>query len=153
MPRLVRILTTASLLGPLVVVALAGCDDHHESARRTWTPADHSQPPDRQLDPSRMPARPAAEVEGDPVERAAAALFVIKCASCHGRDGRGGGPELPPGASPPDFTDAAWQAGIEDETIAVVIRGGGTLMPAFGEEIPPAGIEALIGHLRRLGAP
>ena len=137
----------------LTALTLSACKDEASSARRTWTPADHAQPPGREVDPSRIPGSAAAPgaSEGDPIERAAAALYLMRCASCHGRDGQGGGPELPPGATPPSFADPAWQEGIADEAIVAVIRDGRNLMPAFAQEIAPEGIQALVAHLRRLG--
>lgn len=153
MPAAVRTLPIRLLFCLSIAWAPLGCREEASSARRTWTPADHSQPPQRRFDQGGPPqAAPEAPAEGeDPVARAAATLYMLRCASCHGREGRGGGPDLPPGAQPPDFTATAWQEGIADEAIAVVIRGGRNMMPAFAEEIPPAGIEALVGHLRRLG--
>lgn len=64
---------------------------------------------------------------GDPaLVRAAAELFVRRCATCHGERGRGDGAAgrgLFPG--PRDFTDAAWQASVDDARLRAVIVGGG----------------------------
>lgn len=60
-----------------------------------------------------------------PAER----LYADRCASCHGRTGRGDGPatvEL--WAQPPNFQDAKWQQSVGDERIEeVIVRGGEAL--------------------------
>lgn len=71
------------------------------------------------------------------------------CASCHGREGLGNGPSAPGVLA--NFQDPEWQRSRSDADIASVIRLGRGMMPAFGEQIVPAGIEALVGHVRRLG--
>ncbi len=63
--------------------------------------------------------------------------------------GHGDGPQA---VGPlPDLADSGWQEGITDEAIADVIRNGRPPMPAFGETIVPAGIDALVVHVRSLG--
>ncbi len=61
----------------------------------------------------------------DPAKEAHA-LYQSRCATCHGRDGRGDGPAsgmLNP--KPRSFADATWQAGITDQAIDdIVLRGG-----------------------------
>jgi mono/diheme cytochrome c family protein len=64
---------------------------------------------------------------GDPVlVRAAEDIFARRCATCHGERGRGDGPAgrglFPP---PRDFTDAAWQASVDDARLRRVIVEGG----------------------------
>jgi mono/diheme cytochrome c family protein len=59
------------------------------------------------------------------------------CAACHGRDGRGLGPDVATarlrGALPRDFTDAAWQRARTDGELFWVLRNGvpGTAMASF----------------------
>lgn len=53
----------------------------------------------------------------------------------------------------PDFSDRAWQAGVSDDNVRDVIRLGRNLMPPFGDRIQAPGIDALVGHIRRLAAP
>ena len=50
----------------------------------------------------------------------------------------------------PDFTSAALQDKRSDGDLFQVIDKGRNMMPAFGQEITPQGIEALIGHVRSL---
>ena len=56
------------------------------------------------------------------------ALYAAKCATCHGKDGRG----IPNWRSKgqPDFTDAKWQKSRTDAQIADVTKNGkGKYMP------------------------
>lgn len=125
---------------------LVGCDDGREL--REWTPEDHGQPEQAQTDPSRIPGN---QPTGTPAERAAAALWIMQCARCHGRGGRGDGPERPPGVEMADFTSAEFQQTRSDgEIAAVIVRGQGE-MPDFGEDLPAQAITALVGHIRRFG--
>jgi mono/diheme cytochrome c family protein len=134
----------------LLTVACGGNDDR---PIREWTPDDHGRPDPGTIDRSRVPQgeEPEEEPDGDPAMRAAAALYRVSCASCHGPTGRGDGPARPPGAQLPDFASAEWQAGVTDERMAESIRLGQGLMPPFGDRIRPQGIEALVRHIRVLG--
>src|SRR5262245_31673309 len=53
-------------------------------------------------------------------------IFVSQCASCHGRDGRGGG-------GGPDLTTGRFKRASSDEGIFQIINKGipGTTMPGF----------------------
>lgn len=130
-----------------VGTALVACGQDKPADVRVWRPEDHAQP--AEVDPGRVPSEVPADQPADPA-RAAQALWKIACAGCHGLDGRGGGPSLPPGANVPNFADAAWQQSRTDAVIADVIRNGRNLMPAFGEQVTPDGINALVTHIRSL---
>ena len=72
-----------------------------------------------------------------------ATVFVENCASCHGPEGEGGaGPALAGGAVVEAFPDAADQ-------VELVTNGRGG-MPAFGEDLSPEEIEAVVEHTRGL---
>lgn len=130
-----------------VLLAVACSEAPAAGDLRQWRPEDHGQP--EEVDPARVPAEAPAAQPADPA-RAALALWKVACAGCHGVDGRGAGASLPPGASVPNFADAAWQAERTDAAIAEVIRGGRNLMPAFGAQITEDGIAALVAHIRSL---
>ncbi len=75
----------------------------------------------------------------------AARIFSSKCASCHAPDGKGsiGGT--------PNFQDAGWQSSRSDASLTASIRDGkGNLMPAWGKELTPAQIAALVKHIRAM---
>jgi mono/diheme cytochrome c family protein len=146
------VLRTVALLSAV----LSGCGD--EPPQREWQPSDHGHPPEAQVDPSRVPGQGRGAAGDDRVDpeatrvRAAAALWRVSCAGCHGPGGSGGGPELPPGAQVPDMTATDWQRGRTDGELASAIRDGRGLMPAFGDRINPTGVLALVAHIRTLGA-
>jgi Cytochrome C oxidase, cbb3-type, subunit III len=83
------------------------------------------------------------------------AIYAANCAACHGANGRGRtvaevGFDLPL----PNFTDCDFATREPDSDWAAIIHRGGparafdTIMPAFGEALSDAEIEALIGKLR-----
>jgi len=127
----------------------AGCS-RRVTPTRDWQPSDHGQP--AAPDPQRMPqAAEEAPEQGGP-ERAADALFNMSCASCHGRDGRGQGPQRPPGAQIPDFSDPAFQSARNDVQLRTLIRDGRGLMPGFGKQLNEQGLDALVARVRRFAA-
>lgn len=129
-------------------VMLLACDSR-VTPQREWRPEDHGQP--AEIDPARVPQTPAPNEEGG-VERAAAALWNVSCASCHGRDGRGQGPGKPPVAQIPDFTSADFQKQRTDADLATVIQNGRGMMPGFGKQLNEQGLAALVKHVRAFGA-
>jgi mono/diheme cytochrome c family protein len=138
-PRQIALCGAVSLL----VVLAAACGQ--KKTRTEWRPEDH-QPP-----PAEVPeGQGAAEESGDATARAAAALWSMRCAQCHGEHGHGDGSGKPPGVALPDFASAAFQDKRSDSELYQVIDKGRNMMPAFGQEITRAGIEALIGHVRSL---
>jgi mono/diheme cytochrome c family protein len=122
-----------------------------ETPTREWTPEDHGYPVRNDL-PTTQQAPPAEDDE-EPSVRAARALWTVSCAGCHGRGGRGDGSSKPPGAQVADLTRSEWQSSRTDAQIAQVIRDGKGMMPAFGDKIVAAGIDALVAHVRSFAAP
>jgi cbb3-type cytochrome c oxidase subunit III len=81
---------------------------------------------------------------------AGAAVFKSKCATCHGKDGRGKTFKAKFNGAR-NLTDAAWQERVTDERIFNSITNGrGSKMPAFGDKLSVAEIEALVAHVRGL---
>jgi mono/diheme cytochrome c family protein len=86
-------------------------------------------------------------------------VFLNRCTSCHGMDGRGDGPgsaKLNP--KPRNFHDKAWQASVTDTHIEKVIVYGGAAVgkspqmaanPDFAGQ--PAVVTALRQYIRQLG--
>jgi len=72
-----------------------------------------------------------------------------KCASCHGPDGNA---NVPAGKAlkARDFHSPEVQ-GETDEVIAAVITNGKNKMPAYGKQLKPAEIAALVAYSRALG--
>lgn len=144
-PAPVRSATSALTLATLLFAG--GCGDEDRELRE-WRAEDHVQP----AQPA--PDQTTGEVEEPPPEvvaRAAAALYGARCASCHGVEGRGDGPEAPGGGDMPDFSSAQYHDTRSDEDLARAITMGSGLMPAFGSQINQRGVAALVDHVRTLG--
>ena len=119
----------------LWVCLLVGCSPGPEPLRE-WTPSDHAQPPNGQIDPHRVPGDTRATVSvGD-------LLWQKQCARCHGLDGRGG-PD-----APVNFANAQWQDEASDAAIARIIAAGKPPMPAFGNLLTESQLVALVEHVR-----
>ena len=121
-------------------VVLSSCGQ--EPPTETWAPTDHQ-----------VPAAIAETPEAETAQGSSgAALFAVHCASCHGQDGLGNGPGLPPMAPPVvSFATAAFQDSRTDGAIVdTVTNGRGGFMPAFGSRLSAEGIRAVVGHLRTL---
>ena len=73
----------------------------------------------------------------------AAALYTKYCAKCHLEDGK-----RLESLSPPNFTDAKWQATRTNTALAKSIREGKETMPPFKDTLSAAQINALIRHVR-----
>ena len=88
-------------------------------------------------------AHEGIEVPGD-----AKTTFDDKCASCHGKDGRG---KTFKGklSHARDFTDAAWQNDVTDERLFNSITNGRGKMPAFKKKLSEAQIDELVAYVRR----
>src|SRR4029453_3814287 len=85
------------------------------------------------------------------------AVYLDRCSTCHGVNGRGDGPggrALAP--RPRDFGDRAWQDATSDERIRFVIRNGGEAaglsrsMAAHGD-LTEKELAELLGFIRGVG--
>lgn len=90
----------------------------------------------------------------------AAALFAQHCSACHGAEGAGDGP-VGPTLTPPaaDLTASTFQSARSDDQLAAAIAEGGVavgkspLMPAFGAQLGPDEVTALVEWIRARQAP
>ena len=94
----------------------------------------------------------AAEATGEEVYREA-------CRTCHGPDGRGSPRAVVGFDTPlPDFTDCAFASAEADADWRAVVHEGGPIrglsrrMPAFGDALSEAHIDAAIGYVRHFCA-
>ena len=104
---------------------------------------------------------PEPELTGEPLRAQAQALWLARCATCHGATGRGDGPtgrSLEP--RPRDFQDAAWQARVDDVRLRRVIVEGGAAFGLSAEMAAnvdladrPAMVGALVEIVRGLADP
>src|SRR6058998_2931693 len=88
-------------------------------------------------------ARAGIGVPGD-----AKTTFDSKCASCHGKDGRG---KTIKGkfTHARDMTDGPWQNDVSDERLFNSISNGRNKMPSFKKKLSEAQIEELVTYVRR----
>lgn len=101
--------TGASLV--LVLLGLAGCGAESKPA-----------PAAAPVATAKSPAPQAASAPAKLAEE----IFVSRCVTCHGPQGKGDGPGslglVPP---PRNLSDAAWQATVTDEYLEKIIAYGG----------------------------
>ena len=98
------------------------------------------------MDAWKQVAVPEKLVEGrSPLElRGALVLQAKQCRNCHALDGSGG-------KRGPDLGDVATRL-TEDQLIRQVLQGGGN-MPAYGKNLSPPEVAALVAFLRTLRPP
>ncbi len=75
-------------------------------------------------------------------------LFDSTCATCHGRDGRGGVPPMEGRPAPRNFCDAAFHESRTDAELKQAIRGGKGTMPPFGALFDDEQLTLLVAYIR-----
>ena len=102
---------------------------------------------------------PTAVAPAGPGPSDGEAIYRSACLTCHGRDGRGSPRTVVGFATPlPDFTDCAFaSAEAEIDWFSVVheggpVRGLARHMPAFGDALSDADIDAVVTYVRRFCA-
>ena len=101
----------------------------------------------------------AAPAFAEAPNKKVARLWSAKCSACHGVDGRGQ-TETGRNLKLPDFTTAAWQAKTTDDFIrnrvtkgiSEVRDGVKKEMPAFGDELTPEHLDAIVALVRKLSS-
>lgn len=87
-----------------------------------------------------------------------AELYRTSCAACHGRDGKGPPPERKLTVPTPDLTDCSFASREPDADWFAVMHQGGPVrafdssMPAFGESLSEAEMNAILAHVRTMCA-
>ena len=86
--------------------------------------------------------------------------YETYCWTCHGKDGKGGGPSAEGlTVKPRNHTDDKYMSGLSDEQIFKTIKEGGKavgkseLMPAWGAALKDGQILDLVAYLRTLHKP
>ncbi|MHB1560971.1 MAG: c-type cytochrome [Isosphaeraceae bacterium] len=112
-------------------LVLAGLMAYH-LLRRPWPPA----PP---------------EVARDPLLSQGRAIFLMRCSTCHGFEGRGDGPLSTTIAKPPvaNLTDADWKHGDRPEKVLAVIENGvpNTRMDSWRHILGPPETRAVAAYV------
>ena len=124
------------------LMILVGCDRPPDPSGE-WSASDHDR--DKNAAQQAMPTgsnKPNAQLQ------LIEAAWMQTCATCHGRLGRGDGPN---GSlvHAPDLTREEWQAKVTDEEIAARIRSGKGLMPP-NADLPDSTIRGLVARVRAL---
>jgi mono/diheme cytochrome c family protein len=129
----------------VVLAALAGACDRPPSVElKEWSASDHD---GEKKGGGAAGTAPKQGAKGD--AGSAPALVEItwrnQCATCHGAQGRGDGPQGPMFKAT-DLTKADWQGKVKDEEIAAAILNGKGRMPKFelSEEI----VRGLVARVR-----
>ena len=137
---------------PLLILSfsLGGCDQTAADLRE-WRPQDHDHTtnPGAEQVAGGPDAGPAPELARHGLNEVIIVAWQQNCTRCHGRVGRGDGPQ---GAMfrTADLSNPAWQDAINDEQIALAIKNGRGAMPPFA--LPDATIEGLVRLIRLLRA-
>lgn len=132
----------------VVASALAACNSAPGDLR-TWRAEDHdhtTNPGEDQV-VSGPDAGPSPELARVGLDEVTIIAWNQNCVRCHGRIGRGDGPQ---GAMVRaiDLTNPAWQRSVTDDQIAVSIKNGKGQMPPFA--LPDSTIRSLVRLVRLL---
>src|SRR5690606_9676476 len=131
----------------LVCLTVGGCQKAPADLRE-WTPKDHT-------NTGNNPAAQSGQVNANPepaeappkgLDPVTLATWASQCSSCHGRIGKGDGPNGKM-LKATDLSQPSWQAQVTDEQIAQSITKGKNAMPAFAN-LPPETVENLIWLVR-----
>lgn len=131
----------------LTSILLVGCSPDPGPVRE-WQPTDHDQAEQR---PGAQGAQVQQRTESaeDDTKSLVDLAWRKNCATCHGPNGRGDGPQ---GAmmKAPDLTQAELLQKLSDDDIANTIRQGKNKMPAFGS-LPDRVVVGLVQRIRSGG--
>jgi mono/diheme cytochrome c family protein len=130
----------------ILALLVSGCEETAPDLAE-WTVADHNhQTQTRRND--RTPDMIAKDTRTAPSQRNAVVdvTWAKQCASCHGKRGRGDGPQSTM-VKAKDLSIPEWQDTVTDEQLAKSIREGKDKMPAFN--LPDSVIQGLVEQIRK----
>jgi cytochrome c oxidase cbb3-type subunit 3 len=106
------------------------------------------------------PAPPPSEVMNDPLLLEGRGVYLARCATCHGQEGRGDGPIARDLLGPPvgNLSDGKWKHGDKPQDVLNVISKGveGTRMAGWGtvlEDPQLKAVTAFVFYLARQPVP
>jgi mono/diheme cytochrome c family protein len=144
-------LATLFVVATIVHALLAGCGGGgQESTTTTGSTETPSTPPPAASSGQDTAAATAAAATGDPVAQGKA-IYLARCALCHGPEGKGDGPAaagLNP--KPRNHTDASYMKTRTDAQLLDVIHNGKGAMPAWGKILNEAEMQAVLKYVRTL---
>lgn len=135
-------------LGVALVVLGLACDDPTPDLSE-WTLADHTHQAEKSQGKRRTGPVNKSATYTPPSNRnqLVEVTWTKQCASCHGKRGRGDGPQSPM-VKAKDLTSLEWQATVSDEQLTEAIKKGKGKMPAFN--LPDSMVAGLVAHVRAL---
>jgi mono/diheme cytochrome c family protein len=99
----------------------------------------------------KKPPAPPPDVLGDPLLLEGRSIYLARCATCHGQEGRGDGPIAGSLLGPPvgNISDGKWKHGDRPEQVMGVISQGveGTRMAGWGQVLEPSQIRAVTTYV------
>jgi len=150
---------TRSLVGFLGILLFPlglACDDPAHDLSE-WTPADHTHQTEKAQKATQAQQRRQGPLGKQnpsytqPSKRGGNLLvdvtWVKQCANCHGKRGRGDGPQSPM-VKAKDLTDATWQATVTDAQLVESIKKGKGKMPSFN--LPDSMVTDLVAKIREM---
>jgi mono/diheme cytochrome c family protein len=100
---------------------------------------------------SQPPPPAPPEVDRDPLLAQGRTIFLGRCATCHGNEGRGDGPIAGNLSGPPvgNLTDGHWKHGDRPDQVLVVIARGvpNTRMEGWSRVLDPPEVRAVAGYV------
>ena len=94
---------------------------------------------------------PPPEIAKDALLTQGRAIYLVRCAACHGNEGRGDGPLAANLIGPPvgNLTDSEWKHGDRPEQVIAVIKEGvpNTRMDGWGRVLDPPEIKAVAAYV------
>ncbi len=102
------------------------------------------------------PEPPPAAIAGDPTLVRGRAIFLDRCASCHGPIGRGDGPLAKGLSGPPprNLVEERWKHGDRPEDVLAVLANGvkDAQMPAWSGTYGPEDLKCVAAYVYYLAA-
>jgi len=135
------------VLGSTLLLLVAVACDRAPADLRPWRPSDHDHTSEPGNDQVVADAGVDPELAAHGLNEVALVAWEQNCVRCHGRFGRGDGPQGPM-THAADLTNPRLQA-LSDEQMRAVIRDGRGLMPAFA--LPDSTLGTLVQLIRLLG--
>jgi cytochrome c oxidase cbb3-type subunit III len=100
---------------------------------------------------AKAPPPPPPEVAGDPLLLEGRSIYMARCATCHGQEGRGDGATASYLTGPPvgNLTDGKWKHGDKPRDVMAVISKGvdGTRMTGWGQLLEPPQLRAVTAYV------
>lgn len=125
----------------------SACDQQAPDLRE-WRASDHDHTQNPGSDQVEGGPDAGSELAEHGLNEVVLVAWEQNCVRCHGRFGRGDGPQGPM-VRATDLTNPRWQATATDDGIVKVIREGRGLMPAF--PLPETTLRSFVQLIRLLG--